>query len=161
MTKAFKKPGEYRIGDIIVSSEEIDQRLDEVAEQLADIYKNKQLLLVGLLTGAAWVTSDLLKRLHELGVTDVQVTFMKVTSYQSGDKASFEPRIEYDTLINPQARNVLLVDDIADTGKTLSAVVMLLKHKDVLRVESFVLIDKPARREITFHPDYVGFEIPN
>jgi len=64
-------------------------------------------------------------------------------------------------LVNPQARDILLVDDIADTGKTLSSVISLLKNKGAQKVQSLVLMDKPSRREITFQPDYTGFEIPN
>jgi len=161
MKKEFKKPDEYNEGDIVISSLEIDQRVDELVEQLINEYKNKRLLLVGLLTGAAWLTVDLLERLHKNGLTDAQLTFMKVSSYQSGDTAAYEPRIEYDMLINPQAREVLLIDDIVDTGKTLAAVTHLLKNKGVKQVSSFVLVDKPTRREISFKPDYVGFEIPN
>jgi hypoxanthine phosphoribosyltransferase len=118
-------------------------------------------LFVGLLTGAAWLTVDLLERLHSLGITDVQLTFMKVSSYRNGDTPTYEPRIEYDMLINPQGRHILLVDDIADTGKTLSAVMTLLKNKDVATIKSLVLVDKPTRRELVYQPDYVGFEIPN
>jgi hypoxanthine phosphoribosyltransferase len=157
----FKNLEEYKEGDIIVSAEEIDQRLDELASILAKEFNGKRLLLVGLLTGAAWLAVDLLERLHSKGVTDSQLTFMKVSSYQNGDKATYEPRIEYDMLINPQGRHILLIDDIADTGKTLSAVVTLLKSKNVKQVKSLVLVDKPSRREITFEPDYIGFEIPN
>src|SRR5258708_5856181 len=157
----FKERNDYQEGDIIVSAEEIDKRLDELASQLAKIYKDKKPLLVGLLTGAAWLTVDILERLHSLGITDAQLTFMKVSSYRNGDTAAFEPRIEYDMLINPQGRHILLVDDIADTGKTLSAVMALLKSKDVATMNSLVLVDKPSRREIVYKPDYVGFEIPN
>jgi hypoxanthine phosphoribosyltransferase len=161
MIKKFKKPEEYQEGDIIISSDEIDNRLDELAAQLAKEYKEKRALLVGLLTGAAWVTVDLFERLHILGITDAQLTFMKVSSYQNGDSATYEPRIEYDMLINPKERHVILVDDIADTGKTLAQVAVLLKSKDVASITSIVLIDKPERREISYKPDYIGFEIPN
>ena len=161
MKKEFKKPDEYKEGDIIISAEEIDQRLDELAEQLGKEYKDKRLLLVGLLTGAAWLTVDFLERLHKQGITDSQLTFMKVSSYHNGDTAAYEPRIEYDMLINPQGRHILLIDDIADTGKTLSAVIHLLRSKGVLQVKSLVLVDKPSRRKIDFQPEYVGFEIPN
>ena len=159
--REFKDPQDYKEGDIVVSAEEIERRLDELAPQLAKKYKGKKPLLVGLLTGAAWLTVDLLERFHTLGITDAQLTFMKVSSYRNGDTAAFEPRIEYDTLINPQGRHVLLVDDIADTGKTLSAVSALLKSKGIETVKSLVLVDKPSRREIVYTPDYVGFEIPN
>ena len=161
MSKQFKNPSDYKEGDILISAEEIEQRLDELIPQLVEEYKNKHVLLVGLLTGAAWITIDLLTRLHANGVTDAELTFMKVSSYRNGDKASNKPRIEYDLLINPQSRHLLLVDDIADTGSTLVAVTELLQKKEAAIVRSFVLVDKPSRREVDFKPDYSGFEIPN
>jgi hypoxanthine phosphoribosyltransferase len=161
MKKMFKNAGDYKTGDIIVTAEEIELRIDELASQLAKGFKDKKLLLVGLLTGAAWLTVDLLERLHKLGITDAQLTFMKVSSYRNGDTATFEPRIDYDMLINPQGRYIILIDDIADTGKTLAAVNMLLKSKGPQEVKSLVLVDKPSRRETVFVPDIVGFEIPN
>jgi len=160
MKKEFKKPEEYKEGDIIISAEEIDRCLDELVIQLVKQYHKKKLLLVGLLTGAAWLTVDLLERLHLQGMTDAQLTFMKVSSYPTGSNANYEPRIAYDMLINPQGRHILLIDDIADTGKTLVAVAALLKSKEVASLQSLVLVDKPSRRETTFHPDYVGFVIP-
>lgn len=161
MGKKFKKPDEYKEGDIIISAEEIDARMDELVSELVKEYKDKKLLLVGLLTGAAWLTVDLLERFHNSDLTDAQLTFMKISSYQNGDTATYEPRIEYDMLINPQGRHIMLIDDIADTGKTLVAVSALLKSKEPAIVKSLVLVDKPSRRETVFVPNYVGFEIPN
>ena len=161
MKKEFTNPDAYKEGDILISAEEIDHRLDALIPELVAKYKGKHLLLVGLLTGAAWLTVDLLERLHLAGVTDAQVTFMKVSSYQNGTTATYTPRVEYDMLINPQGRNILLIDDIADTGKTVTEVASLLKSKDVASLKTFVLLDKPTRREVTFEPDFVGFEIPN
>jgi hypoxanthine phosphoribosyltransferase len=161
MSKQFKQPQEYKEGDIIISAEEIDTRLDEFIPELVKEYKGKHLLLVGLLTGAAWLTVDLLERLHRAGLSDAELTFMKVSSYRNGETATYEPRIEYDMVINPNGRHILIVDDIADTGKTLAAVRALLKSKSATTVKSLVLLDKPSRRETQFQADFVGFEIPN
>lgn len=161
MKKEFKKPEDYKKGDIIITAVEIDKRLNELVSELVTEYKNKKLLLVGLLTGAAWLTVDILERLHMQGITDAQLTFLKVSSYLEGDTATYDPRIEFDLLINPQGRHLLLIDDIADTGKTIHAISTLLQSKAVASLKSLVLVDKPSRREIIFHPDYVGFEIPN
>ncbi|HVA96156.1 MAG TPA: phosphoribosyltransferase family protein [Candidatus Acidoferrales bacterium] len=161
MKKDFKDPNAYKEGDILISAEEIDQRLDELVPQLVEEYEGKRLLLVGLLTGAAWFTTDILERLHALGMTDAELTFMKVSSYHNGTTSQFEPRIEYDMLVNPKRRNILLIDDIADTGKTLSAVTAVLRSKDAASVKTFVLVDKPSRREVDCKPDFCGFEIPN
>lgn len=157
----LKNADAYREGDILISAKEIDKRLDELMSQIVKVYKDKRVLVVGLLTGAAWFTVDILERLHTLGVTDTELTFMKVSSYRNGDTATSEPRIEFDMLINPQGRDILLTDDIADTGKTLVAVTTLLQSKAVASIKTCVLINKPSRREVTFTPDFCGFEIPN
>ena len=157
----FKDPDACTIGEIVIPAKAIDARLDEIVLQVSKKYKNKHLLLVGLLIGAAWLTVDILEKLYVLGVTDVELTFMKVSSYQNGTTATFEPRIEYDMVITPQNRDVLLVDDIADTGKTLVAVTTLLQSKNAATIASLVLLNKPSRREVVYKPDYCGFEIPN
>ncbi|HWY79388.1 MAG TPA: phosphoribosyltransferase family protein [Candidatus Sulfotelmatobacter sp.] len=161
MNSHFRNPDAYKEGEIIISAEAIDERINELALQLANVYRGKQLLIIGLLTGAVWLTVDLLERLHASGVTDAELTFMKSSRYQNGTIATCDPRIEYDIVINPQGRNILLVDDIVDTGKTLFSVIDLLKSKDIETVKSIVLLDKPSRREVEYTPDYVGFEIPN
>jgi hypoxanthine phosphoribosyltransferase len=157
----FKSPDEYTVGEIILSGEAIDARLDEIVSHVAKKYKNKHLLLVGLLTGAAWLTVDIQEKLHLCGITDAELTFMKISSYQNGTTATFEPRIEYDMIIAPQGREILLIDDIVDTGKTLTAVTSLLQSKNASSIASLVLLDKPSRRKVPYEPDYCGFEIPN
>lgn len=161
MNKKFRDPDAYKAGEIIIAAEEIDNRLDEIARKLAKEFENKHLLLVGLLTGAAWLTVDLLERLHKAGLTDGELTFIKVSSYQNGTTATQEPHLAYDMTINPKRRNILLVDDIADTGKTLGMATQLLQNKKAEMIRSLVLLDKPSRRKVAFHPDYCGFTIPN
>lgn len=157
----FKDPDAYEIGEIILSDKEIEKRLDELAEELVKDYKKKHVLLVGLLTGAAWLTVDLFERLHVRGVTDAEVTYMKINSYTDGTEAAYDPRIEYDVSINPKGRHILLIDDIADTGKTMQAVMNVLWSKEAESIASLVLLDKPSRREVVYRPNYIGFEIPN
>ena len=161
MHHQFKDPDEYKIGEVIISDKEIDSRLDQLAAELIKAYKKKHILLVGLLTGAAWLTVDLFERSHVLGLTDGEITFMKVNSYKGGTEAAYDPRIEYDTSINPKGRHILLIDDIADTGKTMQAVLGVLWSKEAASITSLVLLDKPSRREVVYRPNYIGFEIPN
>jgi len=149
-------------GDVVISEKDISERLDEIAHQLVSDYKTKEnLLVVGLLTGAAWLTTDMFSRLHKKGLCNIELSFMKVSSYPSGTDAQHEPRIDFDSLINPQQKNVLIIDDIADTGKSLAVVEKLFKSRDVRSIASFVLLDKPTRREVTYQPKYIGFTIPN
>lgn len=157
----FKHPDDYQPGDIIIPAATIEKRLDHLATQIGKDYAKKKVLFVGLLTGAAWLTVDLLQRLYKEGITDAEMTFMKVSSYTSETTAASEPRIDYDSSVNPQGRNVLFVDDIADTGKTLVAVTSLFASKDVASLKSIVLLDKPSRRVVSYQPDYCGFVIPD
>lgn len=157
----FKNSDSYKVGEIVISSEEIDKRLNEVSLELAKTFKDKHLLLIGLLTGAAWVTIDIHKRLHALNVTDVEVAFMKVSSYQRGTTATQDPNVEFTVSVNPKGRTILLADDIVDTGRTLAAVTKLLKSKKAETIQSLVLLDKSSRREVIYEPDYCGFVIPD
>lgn len=161
LASIYKKPHEYNPGEIIIPSDQIDQRIDELAMQIEPEIKHAHALVVGILTGGAWFSVDLVARLFKLGVHDIELTFMKVTSYPNGTNAVHEPRIEYDLPVNPSGRHVLIVDDVVDTGKSISLIEEVIRRKDVLRLQSVVLVDKPQRREITYTATYTGFEIPN
>lgn len=161
MNKRFKDPDAYQPGDILIPSEEIDIRLSEITQELLNTFKNKNLLLVGLLTGACWLTVDILSRLHTLGITDCELAFMKVSSYTNGTKATQKPLITFNSIRLPKNRTVLLIDDIADTGRTLTSVVKHFKNNNVAQIKTLVLLDKPERREVLCIPDYCGFVIPN
>lgn len=158
----FDNSDSYKPGDILISAVLIEKRLDELAAIIARDYQKKEsVIIVGLLTGAAWFTADLFTRLHTNGLTNIELSFMKVSSYPTGTNAVHEPRIEFDVSINPQKKDILLVDDIADTGKSLSVVEKLFQSKDAKSIKSVVLLDKPSRREVKYVPEYVGFRIPN
>ena len=158
----FKTPEEYAPGDVIISSEQIDTRLTEMAEQIARKYHvGDQLVVVGLLKGAFMVTPLLASKLHDAGLTDIEVSFMTIKSYTDGTRATSEPRIVQDMDINPHSRRVLLVDDISDTRRSLKVASNLINDKGAKSVETLVLLDKPDRQEVDFTPDYVGFTIPD
>lgn len=156
-----KHPDTFKPGEIIIPAAVIDERIKILAEEVTKDYRHKKLLVIGLLTGAAWLTTDLFKRLHALGLIDAELSFMKVASYFSETTSQKEPRIDYDLPVNPEGKHILIVDDIADTGKTLSVVEKLLVSKDAKSVKSLVLIDKPSRRTTDYQPSYVGFIIPD
>jgi hypoxanthine phosphoribosyltransferase len=157
----FRNPEEYGIGEIILSDEQINQRIAELAQDIATTHNGKQLLVVGLLKGGFRVTSDLVTQLHDKGLTDVEITFLKTKSYLDKTEAQQEPEITQDMDINPEGRHILLVDDIADTGKSLKMVEENLSARGAESIASFVLLDKPSRREVDFVPTYIGFTIPN
>lgn len=156
----FKAPEDYLPGEIIIPASEIDKRLKEIAKKISKKYKNKKLLLVGLLKGSVWTLVDLMKYLHLFGLTDLEIDFVKVKSYKLGINATNDPEILNINLDKFKDRNILLIDDILDTGKTLKFVSQTLKES-INSFESLVLLDKPSRREVKFAADYVGFTIPN
>jgi len=157
----FKKAQEYKKGDVLIPHELIQKRIKEIASEIAPKYKGKKLLMVGVLKGAFKMTGDLALELHVQGLTDLEISFITMKSYFTGTKAEYEPQIVQDMDINPGKRHVLLLDDILDTGKSLQFVYKLIKDKGAVSVESFVLLDKPARRIVDYKADYVGFTIPN
>ncbi len=157
----FKTPDEYKISEIIISEKEIEDRINELAKDLVKKYKDKKLIIVGILKGAAIVTTNLLIKLHKMGLTDIELSFIRVKSYMHGTTAIQEPEMILDIDINIKNRNLLLIDDICDTGKSLEFVKNIFLKKDPKSVETFVLLDKPERRKVRFIPDYIGFSIPD
>lgn len=157
----FKDSDQYTPGEIIIPAKVIDHRIEELASQIVREYAKKNLLVIGLLTGGVWLTVDLLTHLHKQGVPDTEVNFIKVVSYPTGTTALHEPQLAYDVSIHPQGRDILIVDDIVDTGKSLALVENVFKSKDVRSIKSIVLLNKPSRRKVPYEPTYTGFTIPD
>lgn len=157
----FKPVDKYKPGEILIPHSIIRTRIKEVAREVAKDYKNKDLLVVGVLKGAFKLVSDFTYDLHELGINHLHVSFIALKSYPKGTVAQRKSKLVKDIDINPKDRHVLLVDDILDTGKSLSLVTNLIKNRGAKSVKSFVLLDKPERREVNFNADYTGIKIPN
>lgn len=160
-TLQFKASQEYKPGDVLISHEIIQERIKELSAEIAEKYKGKQLLIVGVLKGAFKIVSDLTSELHKQGLTDLEISFITMKSYPDGTTAKYEPRIVQDMDISSEGRPVLLVDDVLDTGRSLEIVDKLIKSRGAVSVESFALVDKPERRQVDYKANYVGFTIPN
>lgn len=156
----FKTAKDYKPGEILIPNLIIRERIKEVAEEIAKDYKNKELLIVGVLKGAFKLVSDLTHDLHELGLKDLKLTFVVLKTYE-GIAPKEESQLLQDMDIHPQGRHVLVVDDILDTGKSLKFITELLESKGSKSVKSFALLDKPSGRSCDFCADYVGIKIPN
>ncbi len=145
---------------ILLTAEEIESITTRLARAIEDAYKEsaKQLVLVVILKGSMPFATDLMRKIH----TPLQVEFMKVSSYGAGTKASGEIRIHLDLLREdlPDC-DVLIVEDIVDSGRTLSRLTQLLKNRNVNSVKTCTLLDKPSRREVPFVPDFCGAQIPD
>lgn len=140
---------------------EIRFRIAQIAREIADDYSDRNLVIISVLKGAFMFTADLLRKLYDRGVRP-ETDFIRAYSYGRHTESSGDVRIELEPMVSIQDRNILLIDDIADSGQTLTFLVNHLKeNRGAAEVRSCVLLDKPSRRIVEFAPDYVGFEIPN
>ncbi|MEO0360332.1 MAG: hypoxanthine phosphoribosyltransferase [Pseudomonadota bacterium] len=144
--------------DILISEAEIQTRLAELAARIeADFAGTDKLVLVGLLRGSFVFIADLARALD----LPVEVDFIEASSYGDGTTSSREVRILKDLRAPIEGLDVLVVEDIVDTGFTLSHVIGLLEARSPARLEICALLDKPARREAEVKAKYIGFEIPD
>jgi hypoxanthine phosphoribosyltransferase len=146
-----------QIGEILVQQDELAHRVDALGEQISADYDGRSLLLVGVLKGAMFFLSDLMRRLN----TDCEVDFMAVASYGSSTDSSGVVRILKDLDVSIEGRDVLIVEDIVDSGLTLSYLLRTLRARDPATVEVCALLTKPERRKVDLPIRYTGFEIPN
>ena len=142
---------------MLLTEEQIRQRVDEVAETLERDYEGRDLLLVGVLKGAIMIMADLARALTRSADMD----WMAVSSYGSGTMSSGVVRILKDLDADIAGRNVLIVEDILDSGLTLSWLMKNLSSRGPASVEVFTLLRKPDAIKVHVNPKYIGFDIPN
>jgi hypoxanthine phosphoribosyltransferase len=142
---------------VLVTEGEIQVRLAELAEEIWQDYEGKDLLLVGVLKGAVMVMSDFMRALPGT----VPMDWMAISSYGSGTKSSGVVRILKDLDTDITDRHVLIVEDIVDSGLTLSWIRANLESRSAASVEIITLLRKPAAAKVTVDVKYVGFDIPN
>jgi hypoxanthine phosphoribosyltransferase len=144
---------------VIISQDQINARIQELAQEIALSYKDKQLLLICILKGSFMFTADLARALWQKGVTDIQIDFMGISSYNHNTESSKNPRITSDLNTDIRGRHVIIVEDIIDTGYSLDALFRFLSERSPASLKSIVLLSKPSRREVDFKVDYIGFEV--
>ena len=142
---------------VLLTEEQIHERMQELARQIDSDYAGKDLLLVGVLKGAVMVMADLARSLHRTADMD----WMAVSSYGSGTTSSGVVRILKDLDTDVSGRNVLVVEDILDSGLTLSWLLKNLGSRGPASVEVFTLLRKPDAQKVNVAPRYIGFDIPN
>jgi hypoxanthine phosphoribosyltransferase len=145
------------IGEILVGAEDLSRRVKELADQISSDYADKDLLLIGVLKGAVFFVSDLMRHLD----IPVEVDFMAVASYGSATRSSGVVRILKDLDAAIEGRDVLIVEDIVDSGLTLQYLLRNLAGRNPRSLEVCALLIKPERRKVDLHTRYVGFEIPD
>lgn len=150
---------EYKLGEVIMPREVIAKRVKELADQIAKDLNKQEVLVVGILTGASLFLTDLVREMPE--DMDVRIDFMSVSSYMQDTTTSGVVRILHDIKTSIEGKNVLVVEDIIDSGLTLNYLLKLLQSRKPAILKTCVLLDKPSRRKTEVKVDYVGFEIPD
>src|SRR4051812_27349163 len=145
------------IGEILVQPDELRSRVRELGQQISGDYAGRDLLLIGVLKGAVFFLSDLMRHIE----IPVEVDFMAVASYGSQTDSSGVVRILKDLDMPIEGRDVLIVEDIIDSGLTLQYLMRNLKARNPASLEVCALLTKPERLRVDLSPKYVGFEIPN
>ncbi|MHA6262002.1 hypoxanthine phosphoribosyltransferase [Arenibacterium sp. CAU 1754] len=144
--------------DQMISAKAIAARIEELCDEITAEYAGTdKLVVVGLLRGSFVFIADLVRELD----LPIEVDFLEASSYGDAMESSREVRILKDLRGAIEGRDVLVVEDIVDTGHTLNHVVNLLKSRKPARLHSIALLDKPSRREVDFRADWTGFEIPD
>ena len=145
---------------VLYSEEEIEERLEAMAEEIANGMNTEGLMIVSLLRGSFMFTSDLVRKLYHVGVQP-QIDFMTLSSYGGGLQSSGVVSMHSDIREDVKGRPVLILDDILETGNTLDSAAKILKDRGATEVKIAVLLDKPGKRNKGIEADFVGFTIPD
>jgi hypoxanthine phosphoribosyltransferase len=148
---------ERGVEQVLIDETRLQARIAELGEEISADYAGRDLLLIGVLKGAVFFMADLMRRL----TVPCEIDFMAISSYGAATDSSGVVRILKDLDINIESRHVLVVEDIIDSGLTLSYLVRNLEAREPATLEICALLTKPERREIDVDVRYVGFEIPN
>ena len=141
----------------LISKEKILQKVEELARTISDDYAGKDLLVIGVLKGSFVFMADLVRNLS----IPARLDFVKLASYGGETKSSGKVRIDLDLSGKVRGKDILVVEDIVDTGLTLSELRKILLSRQPASLKICALLDKPSRRKVAIKVDYVGFEIPD
>jgi hypoxanthine phosphoribosyltransferase len=145
------------VGEILVSEEDLQRRIREIAAEISADYRGRELLVIGVLKGAIFFIADLVRQLE----LPCEIDFMAVSSYGSQTHSSGVVRILKDLDIPIAGRHVLIVEDVIDSGLTLSYLLKNLASRDPASLEICALLTKPRHRRLAISTRYVGFELPD
>jgi len=140
---------------VLYSEEEIKARIDQMGKSITQDYHGEELLVIGILKGAFMFMSDLIRRIE----VPLQIDFMDVSSYGSSTVSSGEVRIMKDLEYSIEGKNILIVEDIVDTGLTLNYICEILWKRNPKTLRIACLLDKPSRRRTNTVPDYIGYSV--
>ena len=138
---------------VLIDEQKLDNKISEIAMQIEKEYKNKEIILVCILKGSVFFTVDLAKKING----NVKLEFIRVSSYNDSKESSGNIKLKLDLKDSIEGKDVIIVEDIIDTGRTLSYLIEYLKNKKPNSVKLCTLLDKPERRTHEVKVDYVGF----
>ncbi|HID63030.1 MAG TPA: hypoxanthine phosphoribosyltransferase [Anaerolineae bacterium] len=148
---------EKDVAEILIGAEELQAKVAELGRQISEDYRERDPLLICLLRGAVVFLSDLIRAID----IPLEMDFMAISSYGASTKTSGVVRLVMDLKSNITGRNVLIVEDIVDTGRTLAYILDNLQTRRPADIKVCALLSKPSRREVQVRLDYLGFEIPD
>ena len=143
--------------EVLLTAKQIEERIKELAEIISEDYRGSKILVIGVLKGAVIFLSDLVRHL----TIPVEIDFMAVSSYGADTNSSGVVQILKDLEQSIKDKEVLIVEDIIDTGLTLAYLYEYLLRRGPKSLKVVTLLDKPDRRQVSFNPDYCGFKIPD
>ena len=156
---APKKPAKLHpdLAEVLLTEAQIKRRVKTLAREIKGVYGDAEFTIISLINGAVMFTSDLMREIDN----PVRLDCIRVSSYGTKTKSIGTPQVIHSLTLDIARRDVLLIDDILDTGKTLKLVRDLVRDLKPASVRTCVLLDKKARREVPIEADFVGFEIPD
>lgn len=147
--------------DVLISEEEIKQIVDDLAIQIKHDFDGEDIVLVGVLNGAFVFLHDLMRALQKLGMKNMIIDFMGMDTYGESTESSGEPKITKDLKQDIRDKNVIIVDDIVDTGFSLSILQAMLNARQPKKLVTVAMLSKDERREVEVKVEYIGKHIPN
>ncbi|MCR5516486.1 MAG: hypoxanthine phosphoribosyltransferase [Lachnospira sp.] len=142
---------------VLISEDELAKRINELGEKINEDYEGKEVTLICILKGSIFFTCELAKRIH----VPVIIDFIQASSYGSGTSSSGTVKIKKDLDESIEGKDVIIIEDIIDSGNTLSKLIPLLEERKPASLEVCTLLDKPERREVEVNVKYNGFNIPD
>ncbi len=147
--------------DVLVDEGEIAEIVTSIATKLAHDFKGEEIVLVGVLNGAFVFLHDLARELHRIGMTNIVIDFMGMDTYGESTESSKEPKLTKDLKQDIRDKNVILVEDIVDTGFSLSILRAMLQARQPKKLVTVAMLSKDERREVEVEVEYIGKHIPN
>ncbi len=161
MATASKKPKAAAthpdLETVLIAPMSIKRRLKQLGSEIMNTYGKEEITVISIINGAILFTADLLRQIEN----PVRLDCIRISSYRNATKSIGTPQLIHSLTLDIANRHVLLIDDILDTGKTISLVVDLIQKLHPASIRTCVLLDKRGRREVPFDADFVGFQIPD